>query len=223
MQTRAVRSVAPSCPGRTARILAVVASVILLCGAARGAGAQQAQPGDLVEALQRGGLVLVMRHASAPREAPSPEQARPDNPTLERQLDDAGRQGARAMGEALRALRIPIDAVLTSPTYRARETVRMAGFEQPTLVAELGDGGHSMQGITQEMATWLVRRAAEVPRVGNALLVTHQPNLSRAFPDWGATVTDGETVVIRPDGQGGHRVIARVGLAEWPRLRAATR
>jgi hypothetical protein len=37
-----------------------------------------------------------------------------DNVKLERQLDDAGRKGATLMGEAIRALRIPIGIVMTS-------------------------------------------------------------------------------------------------------------
>jgi len=218
-----VRPVAPSGPGRTAWVLAVLAAVLLMSRTPQGAASQLLQAGALVQALQRGGLVLVMRHASSPREAPSPEQARPDNPRLERQLDEAGRTSAAAMGEALRALRVPLGAVFTSPAYRAVETVRLARFDAPALVTELGDGGHSMQGITPAMAAWLVRKASEVPRSGNTLVVTHQPNLSRAFPDWGASVADGETVVIRPDGAGGFTVLGRLVIAEWPRLRAATR
>lgn len=195
----------------------------LLVGAANGSLAAQATPHALVPALRGGGLVLVMRHASSPREVPAPDQARPDNTTPERQLDEAGRQGATAMGNALRALRVPLGTVFTSPTYRAVETVRMARFEQPVLVKELGDGGHSMTGITPAMATWLTQKAAEVPKMGNTLLVTHQPNLSRAFPDWGASVADGETVVLRPDGSGGFAVVGRIAIGEWPALLAAGR
>src|SRR5687767_5522403 len=152
--------------------------------------------GDLVKQLRQGGYVLVMRHASSPRETPSKETANADNTRLERQLDEAGRRGATAMGNAIRALKIPIGAVLTSPTYRALETVKYAGFTSPTVVEELGDRGKSMQGVDESQATWLRQRVTEVPRSGNLLLVTHQPNLSRAFADWGGTVADGEVVVI---------------------------
>jgi hypothetical protein len=54
---------------------------------------------------------MVMRHASSPREAPTKEQANPDNLKQERQLDESGRRGAPAMGEALRGLQIPMGAV----------------------------------------------------------------------------------------------------------------
>jgi hypothetical protein len=51
------------------------------------------------------------------------------------------------------------------------------------------------------------------------IIVTHQPNLSRAFPDWGSHVADGEIVVLRPDGRGGVTILGRVPIDEWPRLR----
>jgi phosphohistidine phosphatase SixA len=193
-----------------------IAAWILALGLA---GAQPAAQASLVNQLRHGGLVLVMRHASSPREAPSKATANPDNTTLERQLDESGRRGASAMGSALQRLRIPIGAVFTSPTYRARETVRLARLNDPTAVNELGDGGHSMQGITEAQAAWLRAKAGEVPARGNTVLVTHQPNLARAFPDWGSTVADGETVVLRPDGHGKSGVVGRIPIELWAELR----
>jgi phosphohistidine phosphatase SixA len=173
---------------------------------------------ELISRLRQGGYILVMRHASSPRETPSKAVANTDNTKLERQLDAAGRKGAMAMGEAIRALRIPVGTVLTSPTYRAMETVRLARFDSPTAVNELGDGGQSMQGITEAQTAWLRARVTETPRSGNTVLVTHQPNLSRAFPDWGSSVADGETVILRPDGKGGHALIGRIPIEEWSHL-----
>jgi broad specificity phosphatase PhoE len=72
-----------------------------------------------------------------------------DNIELERQLDAGGRAGATAMGQALRDLTIPIGEVLTSPTYRAMEIVRLAQLPNPQPHPELGDGGQSMQGVTE--------------------------------------------------------------------------
>jgi phosphohistidine phosphatase SixA len=136
---------------------------------------------DPIGLLRQGGYVLVMRHASSPREAPTKEQANPDNLKLERQLDESGRRGASAMGEAIRRLQISIGAVLTSPTYRAMETVRLARLDRPQAVSELGDGGQNMQGVSEAQGAWLRSRVNEAPRSGNTILVTHQPNLSRAF------------------------------------------
>jgi phosphohistidine phosphatase SixA len=199
--------------GRLAPVLLGVAVTVGV------ADAQERPFNELVTALRTGGYVLVMRHASSPPGPPSKEVANADNAKLERQLDETGRKDATAMGEAIRALRIPIGTVLTSPTYRARETVRLARLDSPTTVNELGDGGQSMQGITDAQAGWLRTRVTEVPRSGNTVLVTHQPNLSRAFPGWGSTVADGETVVIRPDAKGGFSVVGRIKIDEWAKMR----
>jgi phosphohistidine phosphatase SixA len=201
---------------RGARLAQVVFGFTVTFGVAT---AQERSPNELVKALQSGGYVLVMRHASSPREAPSKEVANADNTKLERQLDEAGRKGATMMGEVTRALRIPIGLVLTSPTYRAMETVRFARLGSPTTVTELGDGGQSMQGISEAQAAWLREKVTEVPRSGNTILVTHQPNLSRAFPNWGSTLADGETVVLRPDGKGGITVLGRIKIHDWSQMR----
>ena len=96
-----------------------IVALILRAGTA---AAQTAPAASVVAALRQGGLVVVMRHASSPSATPTREQANPDNTTLERQLDQAGRDGARVMGQALRDLKVPIGQVFISPTYRARET-----------------------------------------------------------------------------------------------------
>jgi len=181
-------------------------------------GAQRGPSADLIAALRQGGHVLVMRHASSPREVPTADTANRDNVKRERQLDEAGRTSATAMGQSLRRLKIPIGGVFTSPTYRARETVTYAQLANLTTIAELGDGGQSMQGVGEADAAWLRAKAAEAPARGNTLLVTHMPNLSQAFPAWGA-VADGETVVVRPDGKGGTTLIGRVKIEEWSKLR----
>jgi phosphohistidine phosphatase SixA len=194
--------------------------VTVLC-AVLAAGVSSAQTGPspgLVAALQKGGYVLVMRHASSPREVPTAATANPDNPKLERQLDQPGRTGATEMGQALRALKIPIGDVFSSPTYRALETVKFAQLGNAMPVNELGDRGQSMQGIGEADAAWLRAKAAQAPSRGNTFIVTHMPNLTAAFPAWGA-VADGEAVVVRPDGKGGTTVAGRIKIEEWPRLK----
>lgn len=202
---------------RTSMAAAAVALSVALVGPAA-AQTPPPAPTRLVAEMTSGGLVIVMRHASSPRTPPTAETANPDNPDLERQLDRDGRDGATAMGDALRRLRIPIGQVWSSPTYRARETVRAARLSPVEIVEALGDGGHSMQGVTEAQATWLRTRAAQRPASGNTLIVTHQPNLARAFPSWGPTVADGESVILRPDGRGGVDVLGRMPIADWTRL-----
>jgi phosphohistidine phosphatase SixA len=181
--------------------------------------AQQLWPLEkIVGALRQGGFVLVIRHASSPRELPDERTADAANVTRERQLDDRGRTTAAAMGRAFRDLKLPIGTVLTSPTYRARETVRLAQFPNPEIRVEIGDGGESMAGVTDAHIAWLRARAGRPPQPGtNTIIVSHMPNIPRAFPAAGAEVAEGEALVLRPDGSS-TALVGRLRIDEWPRL-----
>ena len=192
------------------------AAMIWLAGTAH---AQELRGEALVKALQKGGYILVMRHASSPREAPDKQTANPDNSKPERQLDEGGRNTAIAMGKALRDLRIPIGNVLSSPTYRALETVRLAQFGTPQIFAELGDTGQSMQGGTVVQAAWLQKRVAHFPTGTNTIVVTHLPNITGAFPQWASGLEDGEALVFGPNGKDQAILVARIKIEEWPAMR----
>jgi phosphohistidine phosphatase SixA len=194
-----------------------LASAMLL--AASFAPAQTLEGGALVKALRQGGYVIVMRHTSSPREIPDKQAANPDNTKPERQLDAEGRATATAMGQALRDLKIPIGEVLSSPTYRALETVKYARFGTAKPQVELGDNGQDMQGGTEAQAVWLRKRVTQFQPGTNVLLVTHAPNLTRAFPQQAGGVSDGEALIFGPDGKGGAVLVARVKVEDWPHLK----
>jgi phosphohistidine phosphatase SixA len=199
-------------------ILHSIAIAAVITGSA-GAQAEQLSGAPLVTALRQGGYVLLMRHAKSPEAKPEQAAADPENTNLERQLDQTGRETATAMGEAMKKLGIPIGDVLSSPTYRARETVRLASFGRAQTFAELGDGGQSMQRITEAPAEWLRKRVGEAPRGGtDTVMITHMPNIAAAFGQAANGAADGETFVFRPDGKGGAELIARVKIEEWPGL-----
>jgi phosphohistidine phosphatase SixA len=184
----------------------------------------QTLSGDAVAAVLRaGGHVIVMRHASSPRTPPAQGLANADNLQMERQLDEAGRESARNMGESLRRLRIPVGSVLSSPTYRALETVQQARLGEPRTFTELGDSGASMQAQSDgNRGAWLRARTAEMAQPGlNTIIVTHSPNMVEAFPSAAAGMADGEAIVFRPDGNGSASVIARVKIEDWKTMTAA--
>jgi phosphohistidine phosphatase SixA len=187
--------------------------------AASFAPAQTLEGGALVKALRQGGYVIVMRHTSSPREIPDKQTANPDNTKPERQLDAEGRATATAMGQALRDLKIPIGEVLSSPTYRALETVKYGRFGTAKPQVELGDNGQDMQGGTEAQAVWLRKRITQFQPGTNVLLVTHMPNLTRAFPQQANGVADGEALIFGPDGKGGAALVARVKIEDWPHLK----
>ena len=173
----------------------------------------------LISALREGGYVLVMRHASSPAMPPDKASADRENTTLERQLDENGRNTARAMGSAIKALHLPIREIFSSPTYRALETVRMAGLPQARAVAELGDGGQSMKPLQASPAAWLRNIVSQAPPPGtDRMIVTHAPNIAGAFGASVADVADGEILVFRPDGNGDAMLAGRIKIEDWPAL-----
>jgi phosphohistidine phosphatase SixA len=172
---------------------------------------------DLVKGLRQGGYVLVMRHASSPPIPPVRSAADPENTGLERQLDEKGRKSAEAMGRAFKSLRIPVGEIFSSPTYRAQETIKLAGFGLPKLVGQLGDQGHSMARLNGPgPAAWLKTKVAEMPAAGrDTLIVTHMPNIAAAFANDDEGLQDGETLVFKPDGHGHATLVAKVPIQDW--------
>jgi phosphohistidine phosphatase SixA len=199
------------------RRVALTALLILAAGSVEAAASLSGPV--LASALKSGGYVILMRHASSPAKPPEKGAAQPDNLAVERELDAPGRGSARAMGEALKALRLPIATVYSSPTYRALQTVKLASLPAAQTFPELGDGGQSMQTLGQGPGAWLRAKVAETPRPGSdTLIVTHLPNITAAFGSSAPEVKDGESLVFRPDGRGGAELVGRIPIEEWPQL-----
>jgi phosphohistidine phosphatase len=106
-------------------------------------------------------LVLV-RHA----------EAAPGDPDELRALTPAGQDEARRLGERLRADGIEVDAVLSSPLLRARQTAAALGFGDAQPLDMLGPG-----------ATADDVKAAVAGRGETVVVVGHQPDCSRITAD----------------------------------------
>jgi broad specificity phosphatase PhoE len=200
------------------RVFGFLGLMMMIAGfSAPSANAQSLSGANLVNALRRGGYVLVIRHANAPAQPPGKAAADAENVKLERQLDSAGRDAARGLGEAVKTLRIPIGDVFSSPTYRALETIRLASLGQAKTVAELDEGAAGMQGNAEaQRVNWLMAKVAEAPRAGtDTIIVTHAPNIQSSF---GIDAAAGEAIVFRPDGKGGAAQVARIKIGDWPSL-----
>jgi hypothetical protein len=112
--------------------------VVLVTLVAAGVTAVPAPQAELIENLRRGGYVLVMRHAHAPREARRRSRR---IATMCGSSDSWTRPGVRARrpwATRFRAQRIPIGAVFSSPTCRALQTVKRARLGDPTIVDQVG-------------------------------------------------------------------------------------
>jgi phosphohistidine phosphatase len=92
------------------------------------------------------------------------------SPDAERPLSEKGREQAKAVGGALKALGVELDACLTSPKVRALDTARIAceplGVE-PELEPKLAGGPFDAQALAAGLGD-------------DVLLVGHDPDFSMA-------------------------------------------
>jgi phosphohistidine phosphatase len=105
-------------------------------------------------------MIWLLRHGDA-------QDGSPDS---ERPLTEKGREQSRAVGAALKALGVEIDACLTSPKVRAAETARLAceplGVE-PQLEPKLAGGPFDAEALAAGLGD-------------DVLLVGHDPDFSMA-------------------------------------------
>lgn len=157
----------------------------------------RADEAALWRALAEGGHVAIMRHATAPGVGDPPNFNLAD-PSTQRNLSDAGRAEARAIGARFRENRVAVAKVLTSQWRRCRETAELLDLgpvaDEPRINSFFGESA-----AAQDAAAAAGRSAVlEAPRSGPiAVLVTHQVNVTALT---GVYPASGEIVVARVAG-----------------------
>jgi broad specificity phosphatase PhoE len=153
---------------------------------------------DAVENLRAGGHALVIRHALAPGFG-DPENFRLGDCATQRNLSDAGRAQARAIGDWLRARGIDRARVYSSQWCRCLETASLLGLGPVTELPALNSFFERTQDRAPNLAA-LKDFFARQPRAGEPMvLVTHQVTIS-ALTDEFASSGTGVLLALEPDG-----------------------
>src|SRR5438552_11913740 len=113
--------------------------VILMAAAA--AYAEPPSAAELVPALRKGGYVLFIRHPKTNPDQADTDPLHLDNVKAQRQLSDEGRKQAEVLGEAFRALKLPVGKVIASKFYRAREAAKLLDVGEVTASVDVTEGG----------------------------------------------------------------------------------
>ena len=176
-----------------------------LVAAVLGAWSSAAYATDAVwEALRAPGSVVVVRHSYAPGSFDPPD-ARLDDCSTQRNLDDSGRAQAQRLGEAFRQRGIAVGRVLSSPRCRCLDTARLAfGKVEPWDV---------LQGALRDAAL-RARRLAPVKQA----IVAHRDGLPLVLVTHGSVVSDltgldirmGALAVLRLRAGGAHEVAGQL-------------
>lgn len=172
----------------------------------------------LVQALRRGGYTLYFRHTATDFSQNDAAMAGYDACATQRNLSEAGRAQAREIGEAIRALGLPVGEVIASPFCRTMETGRlMFGRAEPSTVVR------GFEGTNRANADYGPLRAllASPPKPGTLRMVTSHGNPFRAIAG-PPHLDEGEAAVLKPAGAE-FVVVARIRRGDWPALVAAAR
>ena len=95
----------------------------------------------LVESLRSGGYVIVVRHGATFSDQADTDPFNFDNIAKQRNLNEKGKDLAKAFGDAIRQVGIPAGEVYTSNFNRAFETAVLAGFKDIEKTTDLTEGG----------------------------------------------------------------------------------
>ena len=205
----------------TMRALSFITLLLVFSGSA---AAQTPKPdyAALATELQRGGHVIVVRHGATHANQADLAPLNPEGPAAQRQLNDKGRDAAKAFGAALKTLGVPVGKTYTSRFNRAFETALLAGLADAEKSSDFTEIGMVVSPNENARRAAALKKLVETPPAGGTtvIVVTHKPNIVETFgKDW-FEVREGEATIFRPQ-QGGTVVVARVLIEEWPAIAAA--
>ena len=205
----AVRALRPT----IVRWIGAVAASLALAGPAQ--AVQDAETPmsnqELVEALQAGGLIMLIRHERTEVPSRRDDYSRPPNECrAQRNLSLAGMAGSEETGVSLRALDIPVGRVITSPMCRSAETARfMFGVDYELdnrLMHHEPGGARNLDVAEAEVRALLGELAPDMPH-SNIALVSHGGNIIRVS---GLRVIEGEIAVLRLDEDGSITALGQI-------------
>jgi broad specificity phosphatase PhoE len=213
-------------------ILSALTIVAIVAGVVSPAAAETAQNsqamdslgdvGPLAQKLRSGGYVILVRHGATFGNQADVDPFNLANIAKQRNLNDKGKELAKAFGDAIRAAGVPVGEVYTSQFNRAYETAVLAGFKNIKATVDLSEGGLVVTPDENNRRAKALR--AMLGRTNdsntNVILITHKPNIIDALgKDW-FDVKEGEASIFKPEG-GKYRLIARVQMDDWPKIAAA--
>lgn len=177
---------------------------------------------QLINSLQRGGYVIYFRHAATDYSQTDvrEEQEWWKNCQTHRNLSQAGRSQADAIGTALRTLDIPIGQVLSSEYCRTVETAELMNIG-PVQTTDRLNGARSWALSTEETEREQLVAAtrqllATSPGSGvNTVLISHTHNFENPAHPVLDEIAEGEAAIFQPDRNGAFTLVARISPEQW--------
>lgn len=197
-----------------------IAALVLVLGALPIAGAhgqprnseplRQMPAADLLQELRKGGYILYFRHTATDFRKNDDAMTSVEDCAGQRNLTEPGRAQARAIGEAIRALAIPVGRVLASPYCRTMETgMLIFGRAEKSDDVRGGPGTANSPGRYAGLRKLL---STSPPAGTNLVIASHgNPLHAVAGPPY---LAEGEAAVVRPLGKD-FEIVARIRSERW--------
>ncbi len=202
------------------RRFAILALVSLLVLVILAEALSQHNEKDLITALKSGGHVIFVRHPKTNPDQADTDPLNLDNIKEQRQLSDEGRQQAKALGEAFGALKIPVDKVISSKFHRAYETSKLLDVAEVTTSIDVAEGGLVVSPNENSRRSKALRTllGTRPPPAKNTVIVSHKPNLVDAAGKDFVDMSEGESAIFRPEGDGKFKLVARITAEKWGQM-----
>jgi len=168
----------------------------------------------LITELQKGGYVIYFRHGTTNEQGEKDVAGADLNDcTQQRPLSPAGQAQTREIGAAVKALRIPVGEVYSSPYCRTLDTARNI-FGKVTKSDFLHFAIHLRTTDRGSVTAKLLDHLATVPPQGtNTALVSHTANLQEAVGIW--PKPEGVAHVFKPRGDGTFSYVGAIQPEAW--------
>ena len=167
----------------------------------------------LIEALKKGGYIIYFRHHISEHMEIDKSRTNLKDCSTQRNLSSEGKKGSKEIGKAIRALKLNISSVISSPYCRCRDTAKLA-FGKATLDDDLQFAIYDGPQERKRKGEALRKLLSQKPKANtNAVIVSHTANLKEAAKIW--PKPEGVAIVFEPYG---NRKFSYVGIVlpnEW--------
>jgi phosphohistidine phosphatase SixA len=145
--------------------------------------------------LRNGSKVVLIRHGATIGGAGDPAGFRLEDCATQRNLTDKGIAESKAMGERIRAQKVPIGKVISSQWCRCRDTVALMELGTPEL-APTFNNAFTFRDRVDELTAGARAIVAAWSGPGALVVATHGANI---LPLTGVTPEEGGVVVVKPE------------------------
>jgi phosphohistidine phosphatase SixA len=160
----------------------------------------------LIDKLKKGGAVLLIRHALAPGIG-DPQEFDVNDCSTQRNLNDEGREQARAIGQWLRKRGINNVKVYSSQWCRCLETARLMNLGSVTPLPALNSFFERSEDREPNISA-LKQFVHENTKPDELIImVTHQVTISESTDKW---TDSGHGKLVRPDQVGGIELLGEL-------------